>query len=170
MQRRSLFISLATAIAAATLPACGFKLRGSSSFKYAFQSIFSGFSPNSSLGQDFKKMAIGWGLKVIDDEAQVQQAQVVLRIHNEQREKVVVGSGVAGQVREFQLRLRLKFSLFTVQGKTLLDEVELLQQRDISYTESAALAKEAEEQLLFRDLQNELSLQLMRRLSAVRQL
>lgn len=152
------------------LTACGFKLRGAESYKYAFDSIFSGFALGSSLGQDFKRIAVAWGLKVYDDAAGASLSQVVLRVHSELREKVVVGTGVGGQVREFQLRVRLKFSLFTQQGKLLLDEVELLQQRESSYSESAALAKEAEEQLLYRDMQQEVVLQLMRRLAAIKQL
>jgi LPS-assembly lipoprotein len=149
------------------LAACGFKLRGADSYKYAFDSIFSGFALGSSLGQDFKRIAIAWGLKVYDNAAEASKAQVVLRIHSEQREKVVVGTGIAGQVREFQLRIRLKFSLLNKDGKLLIDEVEILQQREVSYSESAALAKEAEDQLLYRDMQQEVVLQLMRRLAAI---
>jgi LPS-assembly lipoprotein len=46
--------------------------------------------------------------------------------------------------------------------------VELLQQRDISYSESAALAKEAEEALLYRDMQTDVVQQTLRRLAAVK--
>ncbi len=49
----------------------------------------------------------------------------------------------------------------------LLDETELLLVRDISYTETAALAKEAEEALQFRDMQRDIVQQTMRRLAAV---
>ncbi|HWI80094.1 MAG TPA: LPS assembly lipoprotein LptE, partial [Ramlibacter sp.] len=73
-----------------------------------------------------------------------------------------------GQVREFQLRTRVKFKLRTPQGKELIPETELLQQRDISFNESAALAKEAEENLLYRDMQSDIVQQLMRRLAAVK--
>jgi LPS-assembly lipoprotein len=69
-----------------------------------------------------------------------------------------------------QLRVRFRFSLLTTQGKILLDEVEILQEREQSYSESAALAKEAEEQLLYRDMQQDIVQQLLRRLSAVKSL
>ena len=49
----------------------------------------------------------------------------------------------------------------------MLDETELLLVRDISYTETAALAKEAEEALQFRDMQSDIVQQTMRRLAAV---
>jgi LPS-assembly lipoprotein len=166
IQRRTLLI----AIPAASLAGCGFQLRGSASFTYAFQSLFSGFLPTSTLGQEFKRQATAQGLKVLDAATDANKAQVVLRVHQEQRERVVVGTGVAGQVNALQLRLRFKFSLFTTQGKTLLDEVEILQQRELSYSESAALAKEYEEQLLYNDMQIDIVQQLLRRLAAVKAL
>ena len=49
----------------------------------------------------------------------------------------------------------------------LLPATEHEQQRDISYTETQALAKEGEEALLFRDMQSELVQQLMRRLAVI---
>jgi LPS-assembly lipoprotein len=52
----------------------------------------------------------------------------------------------------------------------LIADAELLQQRDVSYSESAALGKEAEESLLFRSMQSELVQQIMLRLAAVREL
>ncbi|MFM2084987.1 MAG: hypothetical protein RLY95_1805 [Pseudomonadota bacterium] len=164
MQRRTLLI----AIPAASLSGCGFQLRGKASFGYAFQTLFSGFTPNSPIGADFKRQAAGQGLTILDDAASANAAQVVLRVHQEQRERVVVGTGVNGQVNAVQLRVRFRFSLLTTQGKILLDEVEILQAREQSYSESAALAKEAEEQLLYRDMQQEVVQQLMRRLSAVK--
>jgi LPS-assembly lipoprotein len=93
---------------------------------------------------------------------------VVLDVLADQREKTVVGLNATGQVREFQLRTRLRFRLRTPQGKELIPETELLQQRDISFSESAALAKEAEENLLYRDMQTDIVQQLMRRLAAVK--
>ena len=62
---------------------------------------------------------------------------------------------------------RFRFRLATAQGAQLLDETELLLERDISYTETAALAKEAEEALQYRDMQRDITQQVMRRLAAV---
>ena len=92
---------------------------------------------------------------------------MVLDVLVEQREKTVVGLNAAGQVREFQLRIRFRFKLRTPKGKELIPETEILQQRDISFNESAVLAKEAEEGLLYRDMQSDIVQQIMRRLAAV---
>ena len=80
----------------------------------------------------------------------------------------MVGLNASGQVRELQLRLRIKFRLRTQKGEELLEPTELLQTRDISYSETIALAKEAEEALLYRNMQTDLVQQLLRRLAAVR--
>jgi LPS-assembly lipoprotein len=92
----------------------------------------------------------------------------VIDILQEQREKTVVGVNSFGQVREFQLRIRLKFKVRTPQGQDLVPETEINQLRDISFNESSALAKESEEVLLYRDMQTDIVQQLLRRLAAVR--
>ena len=70
-------------------------------------------------------------------------------------------------MREFQLRLRFRFRLRTLGGKELIPDTELLLQREINFNESQILAKEAEEALLYRDMQSDIVQQLMRRLAAV---
>ena len=88
-------------------------------------------------------------------------------MRSEQREKIVAGLNAAGQVREFQLRLRLRFRLITPQGRELIPETELALQREIGFAESAALAKEEEEALLYRDMRSDMLQQILRRLAAV---
>ena len=73
----------------------------------------------------------------------------------------------AGQVTEFQLRARFRFRLRSVAGKVLIAPTEILQSRDMSYTESAALAKEQEEATLYRSMQSDIVSQVLRRLASV---
>jgi LPS-assembly lipoprotein len=94
----------------------------------------------------------------------------ILDIVREQREKLVVGVNASGQVREYQLRLAVTFRLRTPQGREIIPPTEIEQRREISFSESAVLAKEAEEVLLYRDMQSEAVQQLLRRLSAVKRL
>jgi LPS-assembly lipoprotein len=151
------------------LAACGFRLRGTPNF--AFSTILVNGPPNSALLNELRQnIAAGSNVTVLPAGTPPDQAQVVLDLVADQREKVVVGLSASGQVREFQLRTRLRFRLRTPAGKELIPETELLQQRDISYNESAALSKEAEENLLYRDMQSDIVQQLMRRLAAVRTL
>lgn len=95
---------------------------------------------------------------------------MIVDILQEAREKSVVGVNASGQVREFQLRIRIQFRMRTPDGRELIVPTTISQQRDISFNESAVLAKEAEEVLLFRDMQADLLQQLVRRLAAVKSL
>ncbi len=148
------------------LAGCGFQLRQAPQF--AFSSIHVAAAPTSSLASELRRSLVAGGNVQVVDAAQIDKAQVVLELLSDQREKVVVGLSASGQVREFQLRTRLKFRLRTPQARELIVETELLQQRDISFSETVALAKEAEENLLYKDMQTDLVQQLMRRLAAVK--
>ena len=164
MRRRLVLAFAATSMLAA---GCGFELRHAPHF--AFNTIYIGSAPASALGNELKRsIATSDGVTVLATPAG--NPQVIMDVLGEQREKAVVGLNASGQVREFELRLRFKFKLRTPQGKELIPETELLQQRDISYNETAALSKEAEESLLYRDMQSDLVQQLMRRLAAVKAL
>jgi len=165
LQRRLLFAHGA----ALMLGACGFQLRGAP--ELAFSSLFINVADTSPLGNELKRnLASLRSLRVLGAPALPADAQAVLDILSELREKTVVGVNATGQVREFQLRMRIRFQLRTPQGKELITDTELLQQRDISFNESAVLAKEAEEGLMYRDMQSDIVQQLIRRLAAVRAL
>lgn len=162
--RRRLLLSLSSALA---LGACGFRLRGAP--ELAFQTLYVSVAENSSLGNELKRNLASLGaVQLITDVAQKPKAQAILDVLSETREKNVVGVNASGQVREFQLRVRVNFRLSTPQGVELIPATELFQQRDISFNESAVLAKEAEEGLLYRDMQTDIVQQLMRRLAAVK--
>jgi len=160
--RRSLIVA---ALAANALAGCGFRLRGNQNF--AFSSIAITPYPGGAVAQELRR-AFGGAVQVLPFDAPLKQAQVVLNMPTEQRDKVVVGSNASGQVREFQLRLRIQFSVSTPQGKELLPSGSIALQRDFSYNETAALAKETEEALLYRDMQSDIAGQILRRLATVK--
>lgn len=160
--------TLLTLAPAALLAACGFRLRGVPEF--SFDVLFIAAPTASALARELQRTLEGSGttLKVLRDPADLMKAQVGLELLSEQRERVVVGQNASGQVRELQLRLRVKFRVRDISGIELLPETELLQQRDISYNETIALAKEAEEALLYRNMQTDIVQQLLRRLAVVK--
>lgn len=160
--------SLLTLLAAAPLAACGFRLRGVPQF--AFHSLYVQAPAGSQLARELVRtlQSSGGQLTVITDAAQLTQAEVILELISEQPERVVVGLNAAGQVRELQLRLRLRFRLRDQLGQEWIASTELMQQRDISYSETAALSKEGEEAMLYRNMRTDLVQQLMRRLAAAK--
>lgn len=160
--RRSLGAVL---LASGVLTGCGFKLRGYQAFAFTRIAIMP--NPGGAVAQDLRR-SFGAVVQVLAPDEPLTQAQLVLNVGNEQRERVVVGVNASGQVRELQLRMRVRLHLTTALGKEIIDNDEISQQRDISYFETAALAKEAEEALLFRDMQSDIVQQILRRLAAVK--
>ena len=158
---------LCLVLVVALLAGCGFQLRGQQ--KLAFDTIAITPESGSAVATELRRYLgdVVRPLQTPADADPTQMAQVILDILQDSREKTVVGVNSSGQVREFQLRLRVRFRLRTPQGRELISPTELVQQRDISFSESAVLSKEAEEQLLYRDMQSDIVQQLLRRLSAV---
>ena len=165
MQRRFCLSLLATS-AALALPGCGFKLRGAPSF--AFKTLYSPFPESSVLGIELRRsLESGGNVQIITDARQIDKAQVILDVLQDVREKVVVGLNASGQVREFKLLMRFQFKLRSAKNSELIPATEIVQQRDISFNESAVLAKETEEALLYREMQSDIVRQVMRRLATV---
>jgi LPS-assembly lipoprotein len=145
------------------LTACGFQLRGTTELPFS-RIALEGFAPRSPLADELRR-TLSQSAEVV---ATAAQAQVVLHALTERRERSVVASTTAGQVRELQLRVRLEFRLTTPGGRELIPTTELLLTRDMSYSETVALAKEYEETQLVRSMQTDIVGQLMRRLAHVK--
>ncbi|MBS0453382.1 MAG: hypothetical protein JSS14_18975 [Proteobacteria bacterium] len=152
--------------AALGLAGCGFKLRQAPEF--AFTSI--AMPTNTAyLAQLKRAIDVTGKLKVLPM-AEWEKADAVFDVLSETRDQLVLSTNSAGQVREMQLFLRVRFKLRSPQGKELIAPSEMTQSRDITYNETAALAKESETQLLYRDMTNDIVQQTLRRLAAVKSL
>jgi LPS-assembly lipoprotein len=144
---------------------CGFKLRGKQDF--GFSSLAITPSQGGAVVAQLRR-ELDRNVQLIAADAPLTRAQAVLNVISELREKFVVGVNTSGQVREMQLRIRVRFSVTTPKGKDIVVDDEILQQRDFSFNETAALAKEVEEALLYRDMQTDIVQQLIRRLAAIK--
>jgi LPS-assembly lipoprotein len=153
---------LLTQGAALALAGCGFEPRRAPVL--AFRSIaLAGFAPRSPLAEELRR-SLAKSVQVVDNPA---QAEVVLQASLDRREKSVVASTSAAQVREFQLRVKFDFRAHTPGGRELVAPATLLLSRDMSYSEAAALAKQYEEAELYREMQTDIVLQVMRRLASI---
>ena len=164
--RRQLLRSTLCAGAALGLAGCGFHMRAAPEF--SFHSIYLGFAANSLLGNELRR-----NLRTLDkvellDAKDQARADVIMDIQFEGRERVVLALNTAGQVRDLELRIRLRFKMRTPDGRELVPSTEILQLRDVTYNETVQLSKEAEEALLYKDMQSDIVQQLLRRLSKVR--
>ncbi len=161
--RRRLLRVAGAGAAALALGACGFQRRRAPPLQ--FSSIhLQGFALGSPLAAELRRQ-LAPQLQLLDDPA---RAQVLLQALDDRRERSVVASTTAAQVRELQLRVRLDFQAQTPGGRELIPRAELLLQRDLSYRETAALAKEQEEAELFREMQADVVGQVLRRLASIR--
>ena len=149
------------------LSACGFPLRQAPN--YPFRTLYIGLPEASVFGQELKRnISVSGRVEVINDPKQVERADVIFDLLQELQEKVILSRTSAGAVREFQLRFRIRFKLRTRDGIEVIPDTELVQERDISFSETAALSKETEEGLLYRDMRSDLVQQVLRRLAVVR--
>lgn len=167
--RRAWLRATAAASLALGLGSCGFRLRGAT--RLPFSSLRSNLSERSEIGRELRTLLAASGVQLFGPAPAGQppeQVDVELTVLTEQRERAVVGVTAIGQVRELQLRVRFKFRLRSGKGRDLIDDTELLQERDLSYDEALALGKQVEEDLLYREMQSDIVRQLMRRLAAVK--
>jgi len=152
-------------IAAACMPTgCGFQLRQTPPLPMRSIALV-GFARTSPLAAALKAELERAGVALRDNPA---QAEAVVDTLADAREKTVAASTAAGQVREVTLRVRFRFRVATPDGRLLLPASDLLLTRDMSYNETAALAKQQEELLLYRAMEDDIVAQVLRRLAAVK--
>jgi LPS-assembly lipoprotein len=150
------------AVAALLLAGCGFQMRGS--FNLPFDTLY--VPTNSSVGVELKRnIAAGTATRTVNTPA---EAQAQLLIAQDTREKVILSLNTAGRVREFQLRHKVGFRVIDAAGREYLPLNEITLTRDVSFNDAQLLAKEAEETLLYRDMQTDMVQQILRRLGGAR--
>jgi LPS-assembly lipoprotein len=158
----SSFIILAAAV---LLSSCGFQLRGIA--KLPFETVYVQAPPTSQFAIDLKRAVTSGSLTRVVERPT--DAQVLLHVLNEAREKQVLSLSGGGRVAEYLLRYRISYRLTDSKGANeYVAPSEIVLQRDFSYNDSEALAKEAEEAGLYRDMRSDAVQQLVRRLQAAK--
>ena len=146
------------------LSACGFQLRGEPAV--GLQSLHIAPAVPSLVAVEMRRALATGPTRIVPTPA---DAQAVLRILGENREKLVATITGTGRVYEHELRLIVRYEL-TVPGRELpvIVPTETIARRLITYSESAPVAKEAEEQLLYQDMQAELAGRILRHVAVAR--
>ena len=144
------------------LTACGFQLRGAQPLP--FSSLY--IAENWELGAALKRNIRALGSTQLAQTPQ--EAQAVLTSIGEAREKIILSLSATGRVREFQLRYRFAYRVHDLKGREFVPPTEIILVRDISFSDERVLAKEQEEVLLYRDMQNDMVQQVLRRLAAAK--
>lgn len=151
------------AVLALLLAACGFHLRGQESYTLPFQAVYVEGDSGSALVIQLKRAIQSAGASLAEKPG---DAQAVLQVLPAGREKIVQSLSGAGKVSEYRLRLRVSFRLSDGKEKELIPLTEIELNRNFAFDDAQILAKESEENLLYRDMQTDAAQQIMRRLSA----
>jgi LPS-assembly lipoprotein len=143
------------------LAGCGFRLRGSANVP--FDTLYIPQS-KQGIGLDLKRnIEANTSCKVIDDP---RKAQALLAIAQESRAKQILSLTGAGRVREFKLVYTVVFKVHDGKGGEYVPTNTIELYREMTYSDVDILAKESEEQLLFRDMQSQAVGLILRRIAA----
>ena len=152
---------LAALVVALALAGCGFQLRGTANLP--FETIVIP-GAGGGIALDLKRnIQSGTNAKVIDD---IKSTQAVLQFLEEVRQKEILSLTATGRVREYRLVYRVGFRVHDGKGGEFVPANTIRLTRDVTFNDSDILAKEAEEGLLFRDMQFDMVQQVMRVLAA----
>ncbi len=157
---RRLFLAL---VPAALATGCGFQLRRLEGMPFA--SLYIDAPGGSVVAQRIRSvLASNKNTRLV---ASAAQAEAVLQIGNEERTKTILSLSGAGRVTEYRLGLRLTYSVSGREGRILARPETIELARDLTYDDSQLLAKGAEEQLLYRDMEDSAAWRIMRRLQNI---
>lgn len=155
MNRRAFLL----AIPLVALAGCGFRLRGVNAMPFISAWVEAG--EGSLLGQQLRVQ--------LHDQRKLHAgskgAPLVIHLSQEKLDKQILSLSGAGRVREYRLTYEVRMDVRDAYGKVLLEAIPLFAQRDFAYDDSQALAKEAEEGNLRRDMAIELARQALTRIA-----
>jgi LPS-assembly lipoprotein len=154
------------ALLAAAAAGCGFQLRGTAQvpFETLYVPASTAASGRTGIALDLRRsIQAGTNARLID---QPKTAEAVLEFLEETREKEILSLTSTGRVREFQLRYRVRWRVHDGKGAEYVPVTTIQLTRDVTFNDADILAKETEEQHLFRDMQVDMVQQIMRRLAA----
>ena len=155
---------LAAGLAAGGTAGCGFHLRRNADLPFA--TLHSGFASGSAVGEEFRRELLrSTSTKLVD---KPDEAQVVLQVLGETRERDIVAYSAVGRPREYELRLRLQFRATDGGDREFIPPSEIILRRDISAADNQLTARVDEEALLYRDMQKDMVQQLLRRLATIK--
>lgn len=146
------------------LGACGFHLRNSQDLP--FSTIYIALPESSELRALLaRNIRAGSKTEVVSQDA---DAEAIFTVTGDLPRKVVLSLNTSGRVREYQLIRTFSFRLHDKMGRDLMPPAKVEIRRDISYTDDLVLSKESEEALLWRDMQNDMVQQVLRRLATAK--
>ena len=150
---------------AAVVASCGFQLRGSNS-SLPYKTLYISLPETADVRIWMQRYIKATGQTQIVDSPK--EAEAVFQQLQDSRVKTILSVNSQGRVSEYRLQLNYRFRVVDAKGRELVGPNEINLSRDISYSDSNILAKDLEEGLLWRDMNNDLVNQIVRRLSLIK--
>jgi LPS-assembly lipoprotein len=160
------FQFLLAAILAALLTGCGFQLRGTLSGNLPYKTMMIALPDTSEVRVWLERYINAAGSTEIIDDPKL--ADATFQQLSDSRIKTILSVNAQGRVREYRLQLNYRFRVVNAKGQILVPPNDVSLSRDITFDDSNVLAKDLEEGLLWRDMNNDLVNQIMRRLSIIK--
>lgn len=149
------------------LTACGFKLRGQIS-TLPFDSIYVSAPVGHPIGSDISRaIDASTTTNIVKN---IEDAKATLQILNPRNERRILSLSGGGRVREFQLIFRVTMRLVDASGMEIIPSNEIALTRILPFLDAQILAKEAEAQMLFKNMQEDAVQQIIWRLSAIKKM
>jgi len=163
---RPLFRTLLALTLASVVGGCGFQLRGTSSGNLPYKTMYIALPETADVRIWMQRYIGASGQTKIVGSAK--DAEAVFQQLQDSRIKTILSVNAQGRVREYRLQLDYRFRVVNGKGQELVGPNEINLSRDITYDDSTVLAKDLEEGLLWRDMNNDLVNQIVRRLSIIK--
>ena len=164
MKRRAFFLALL----ALSLGGCGFHLRGDVALPFKTLYIdapgYNQMQVDSFYQRLVRRLQVG-GAVLVSSPA---QAQVVLKILPEKRTRTILALTSAGQVAEYRIALALSYAVLGPDGRAIAAPQTINLTRDYTYNANQYLAMGAEENLLYRDMEDAALDQIAQRLQDIK--
>lgn len=158
---RRLFLALTPALLAA---GCGFQLRRYDGVPFA--SLYVDAMDGNVVAQRLRTLLTAGGRTKLA--ASAAKADAVIKLSPDKHTKAILSLSGAGRVTEYRLTLQISYSVVDRDEHVLAESETIELTRDLTYDDSQLLAKGAEENLLYRDMDDNAALRILRRLQAMK--
>ena len=160
------FRLLLAVLCAAVLAGCGFHLRGTLSGNLPYKTMTIALPETADVRIWLERYINAAGSTEIVEDPRL--ADATFQQLGDNRQKTILSVNAQGRVREYRLQLTYRFQVVNAKSQVLIPPNEVSLSRDITFDDSNILAKDLEEGLLWRDMNNDLVNQIMRRLSIIK--
>ncbi len=149
-------------VALLSVNGCGFQLRQATPLPLTVKRIqVEQADPLGLLSRQIERELVQAGAQLVQSDA------ALLRIQSERFDRRVLAVDERARVSEYELELRISYSLSDASGKELLSNEEFALSRDYAFDELAAIGASQEEALIREELTRDAARRVLQRISRI---